>query len=596
MRYAADFPGIWSPETDEYMESIISSLLDSKGIVGYGSHNYVVNVLKKMRSKLTVRKWLEPSPKELLPFQNGVLEVKTGKLLPHSPGYRFTWSLPRVHNPLATNWSPIHRWMDEATGGNQQMQKILLCWLNALLKGRSDLQVFLHLTGPGGSGKGTFTRLCTALVGERNNYNSTLEDWNGNRFESANAYRKRLVTFPDEDKYSGGLGRFKQMTGGDLIRGEEKGKKAFQYIYDGMVLVVSNYPIFAGDTSSGLARRLLMVPFTHQVPKSQRRNLEQEFAPYLDALTNYVLALPDEEVTSTLLQLANESPQVTEQVWDYRMRTDSIAAWINECCIHDPDAMTPVGSDKDQAEALFGSYWQYCQRTGGKPKGSREFSPSLLDLCNHILHWTDVQKLCRNNGKFITGLRLRSDADANLPNPIDALSTTQVTGDCRHGDGLSDGLKLALDKERDGSDGSTQFPNYPDENPGIFTMVESAAPQNLERVSLPSLPSLSNPGLGFSPSPHPSVTESLPVTAIRAESSQQLILPTAPLAQSPSPEVGGLVEVWMCGEWVKAQLLSVPNDHPDPCQRTTGWKTRILATGLERYFWNANEFRQASGG
>jgi len=434
--------------------------------------------------------------------------------------------------------------------GNPCPEKALaLAWRLVAASLPLGLQVFLHLTGPGGSGKGTFTRLFTALVAERNNYNSTLEDSNGNRFESANAYRNRLVTFPDEDKYSGGLGRFKQMTAGDLIRGEEKGKKAFQYIYDGMVMVVSNYPIFAGATSSGLTRRLLMVPFTHQFPKSQRRNLEQEFAPYLDALTNYVLALPDSEVTSTLLQLAKASPEVVEQVWDYRMWTDSIAAWINECCIHDPDALTPVGSDKDNAEALFGSYWQYCQRTGGKPKGSREFSPSLLDLCNHILHWADVQKLCRNHGKFITGLRLRSDADANLPNPIDALSTTQVTGDCRHGDGLSDGLKLALDKESDGSDGSIQFPNYLEGNQEIFTTVESVSVQNLEKVSDPSLPSLSNPGLGFSPSPHPSVTDSLPVTSVQSESSQQLLLPTAPLPQLQSPEVGGSVPAAVTASW-----------------------------------------------
>ena len=49
MRYEADEPGCWSPETDEFIESIVSEIIDGKGISGYGSNAYVVNVKKKIR-------------------------------------------------------------------------------------------------------------------------------------------------------------------------------------------------------------------------------------------------------------------------------------------------------------------------------------------------------------------------------------------------------------------------------------------------------------------------------------------------------------------------------------------------------------------
>ncbi len=457
MRYEADYPGVWSTETDDLIESLIDQALESKGISGYGSSSYVTNVMKAMKRRLLVRKWQERSPKELLPYQNGVLEVQTGKMLHHAPGYRFTWSLPRTHNPLANDWQPISDWMDAVTGGNGGVKKILLCWLNAVLKGRSDLQIFLHLTGPGGTGKGTFMRLCVALIGDRNNHSSSLHDWNNNRFETANAYHKRLITFPDEDKYSGGLGRFKSLTGGDHLRGEEKGKKAFQYVFDGMAMLASNYPIFAGDSSSGMARRCLMLPFVQQVTKGRRRNLEQEFAPYLDALTNYVLSIPDEEVTATLLQLSDESPEVIEQTWEYRMRTDSIAAWLNECVIHDPSAMEQVGADKDDTNTLFGSYSQYCQRTGSRAKGLREFSPSLEDLCNHILQWADVAKIAPRNRKFFKGLRLRqSGKDDAIPNPIEALSTSNDTGQPVTSYGFGYGSEPLQNKECYGCYGSNK--------------------------------------------------------------------------------------------------------------------------------------------
>lgn len=544
MSYGTDFTGVWSPESQEYIESIVSGILDSKGI-NYGSHSYVVNVTRKMRSLLIVRKWLEPSPKELLPFSNGVLEISTGKLLDHSPGRRFTWSLPRAHNPLAVNWEPINRWMDEATGGNEQIKQILLCWLNAVLKGRSDLQRFLHLTGPGGSGKGTFMRLCTALIGERNNYSSSLHDWNSNRFEPANGYKKRLITFADEDKYTGSLGRFKSLTGGDHLRGEEKGKKAFQYTYDGMTMMASNFPIFAADTSSGIARRLLLVPFNYQPPKASRRDLEREFSSHLDALTNYVLSIPDDQVKDTLLSLGDESPEVVGQAWEYRMRTDSVAAWLNECCIIDPEAMEQIGADKDNAATLFGSYHQYCHRTGSRAKGSREFSPGLLDLCQNILGWRDIEKVTKSNGKFIRGLRLRTDGDANLLNPIDALSIPKpVTGATRHGDGWSDGSGCLFSKESDGCDGSTQFLREIDQASLIKSEILQNSIEAGHEPVHPSLPLQSSPGAGFDPSLHPSVTGESPVTANPE--------PSAPQAEpQPDLKVGDRVEG--CGSGSKYQ-------------------------------------------
>ncbi|MEB3190882.1 MAG: DUF3854 domain-containing protein [Snowella sp.] len=275
MRYEADSPGVWSSESPEFIESLIYQVLTSKNIEGYGGNTYIANIVKILRHQLLIRKWKERSPSELIPFQNGVLELATGKLLPHNPGYRFTWSMPREHNILAKDWSLIDQFFNTVSKGNPQVKKLLLCFCNAVLKGRSDLQKFLHLIGPGGSGKGTFTRLLTDLIGQSNTHTSNLEEWCGNRFEAANAYQKRLVIFPDEDKKVGNLGRFKSLMGQDLLRAEEKGRKAFQYQFGGMVILSSNFPIFQGDNSSGMTRRTILVSFNHVPAPSDRRDLNR---------------------------------------------------------------------------------------------------------------------------------------------------------------------------------------------------------------------------------------------------------------------------------------------------------------------------------
>jgi ABC-type phosphate transport system substrate-binding protein len=46
VRYGADQPGMWSVETDEFMESIVSGILDAQGIIGYNSHSYITNIIK----------------------------------------------------------------------------------------------------------------------------------------------------------------------------------------------------------------------------------------------------------------------------------------------------------------------------------------------------------------------------------------------------------------------------------------------------------------------------------------------------------------------------------------------------------------------
>lgn len=542
LRYGADSPGVWSVETEEYIEAIVGSILDGKGITGYGNHSYLTNVVKTLRRLLIVRRWSERSPKELLPFINGVLEVATGKLLPHSPGYRLTWQLPRHHDPHATDWSTIDAYLDHLSGGKPAIKEILLCFCNAVLTGRSDLQKFLHLIGLAGSGKGTFARLLTDLIGADNIYSGTLEDWCSNRFESANAYKQRLVVFWDEDKQTGKLGKFLSLTGGDWIRAEEKGKKAFQYRYDGMVVVLSNLPIFTGDAASRIARRVITVPCNSSVPIGQRRDLNAEFTSELDAFTNHVLSIPDAHVTRVLTGLV-DIPECTLEFWENRIRTDSIAAWLNDWVIYDVLAETPIGSDKNEWEqgtisTLYGSYCYHCKQSGTSPKANKNFSPDLLELCRSVLGW-EVERKVTKTGKLIRGLRLRTDGDVNLPTH-DYLLMQKVTGGGESDDEWGDGSQPLPDKDLSQSDGSTLTPER-DQSTDLLLATSVDLEQEVDNLESPQLNSLPVAAIELSP---PAVTAAVTAAVTTAvagavpglSASANALNAFAPVPASQSPE------------------------------------------------------------
>jgi putative DNA primase/helicase len=440
-RYAADFDGVWSNESPEYVESIVYKILGNEGAYNFGP-DYVTGVVKILRHELIERQWNQVSSLKFLPFLNGVAEISTGELLPHSPQYRLTWCLPRNYSALAGSWENINTFLEHLAAGNADIKELLICYCNAVIKGRYDLQKFLHLIGLGGTGKGTFTRLLTELIGKQNVLVTNLPIWCTNQFEGANAFGKRLVIFPDEDPYRGTIGRFLSLTGEDQVRAEEKRQKSFNFDYQGMTLVVSNFPVFSGGSSSRAKRRTITVPCNNTVPEAKRQQLSTVFEPELAAFTNYLLSLSDDHVTA-VLKGKKEIPECTLEFWNNQMKGDSVAAWINDKVIFDVNALTAIGNDKneggngDQVCTLFGSYNRHCQASGDSPKSVKVFSPDLIELCQTILKWS-VQKEHTKTGKFLRGLRLRTSLDEHIPT-YDYLLMERVTGQVTDGDGSGDG-------------------------------------------------------------------------------------------------------------------------------------------------------------
>lgn len=391
-----DGKGMWVTCSNEYIFCEVRKYLEET--IPTFNPSYVRNVIEFALGEILHEGWTEASNLLYIPFTNGVLEVGVGQLLPHSPDYGFTWQLPRPYSAIESSWGNIDRFLDELCVGNKQLRDIAIAFCNAVLTGRSDLQKFLYLFGSGANGKGAFMVLLSMLVGKENTHSTTIADLNENRFEAANLKDKRLILMTDEDKRVGGLSVFKSATGQDPIRYERKGKDANNFIFKGMFVIAANSPTFVGDSNFAIKRRKLDFPCLARIAENDRRDLTPEFEANLTAFTTYLLALPDEGVTATI-RGAGSVEAVKQLNWEMTIREDSIAAFYDEKLIIDPGGSIGCGN-------LYKSYQGYCDESGLKSKSIKNFTPSLLELCNDSLGHSIAHKHTRN-GKEIKGLRLR---------------------------------------------------------------------------------------------------------------------------------------------------------------------------------------------
>jgi putative DNA primase/helicase len=404
-----DGKGMWVTCSNEYIFCEVRKYLEET--IPNFSPSYVRNVIEFAIGEILHEGWTEASNLLYMPFTNGVLEVKTGQLLPHSPDYGFTWQLPRPYSAIdlsqVTDVSKlslicplIDKFLNEFCVGNEQLKDIAIAFCNAVLTGRSDLQKFLYLFGSGANGKGAFMVLLSMLVGKENTHSTTIADLNENRFEAANLKDKRLVLMTDEDKRVGGLSVFKSATGQDPIRYERKGKDANNFIFKGMFVIAANSPTFVGDSNFAIKRRKVDFPCLAKVAENDRRDLTPEFEADLTAFTTYLLSLPDEWVTATI-RGAGSVEAVKELNWQMTIREDSIAAFYSDKLIIDPNGSIPCGQ-------LYKGYQSYCEDSGLKPKSLNNFTPSLIELCNDSLGHSIAKKKASGNN-VIKGIRLRED-------------------------------------------------------------------------------------------------------------------------------------------------------------------------------------------
>jgi len=458
--------GIWYLQDDQHIKRRIVKTLDTfitAGILPRYTSATVTSVYQILKAKMLKsidggRTPIWNKGRRFVAFKNGILDPDKQQFSAgnHKDLYMRT-KLGYDYDPAAK--CPLFlSWLEQAVGTEKVI--ILQAFLRALVTGYVTGEKFLHLIGPGGTGKSTLQQILIALAGYGGTHTSDLETIETNRFETHNLIGKRLLLLTDEASFSKRLDTLKKLTSSsDTLRAERKyGTQTINFKPELMVCIASNEHISSSDISSGLERRRLTIVMDKVVAPSQRRNLinvfedriEGELAPELSGIVSWALSMSYSDMRDVLSNPVKHCPTLNTTDIEALVFNNPICAWLSDCCLFAPNSVTAIGGgafrpSTDESERglyvknayveLYASYVNFCKSNGYKHAAKQRFVDRLKETAQNVLKVRGVEPRLVGGKAVVTGLRLKAFdvttdratyGDSRLPSPIEWASNPSL--------------------------------------------------------------------------------------------------------------------------------------------------------------------------
>lgn len=224
--------------------------------------------------KLMVPEMSKPA-RHLIGFRNGVFDTRTGIFSSHRKDNwlrtvnSVDYSQAKPGENLAEHAPHFWQWLTRAANQQSEKQERILAALFMVLANRYDWQLFLEVTGPGGSGKSVMAAIARMLAGNDNTTSASIETLESSR-ERASLVGYSLIILPDQEKWSGDGAGIKAITGGDAVAIDPKYRDAYSAHIPAVILAVNNNPMQFSDRSGGVSRRRVIITFPEVIPANER--------------------------------------------------------------------------------------------------------------------------------------------------------------------------------------------------------------------------------------------------------------------------------------------------------------------------------------
>jgi putative DNA primase/helicase len=306
----------------------------------------------------------------LLNTPGGIIDLKTGDMLPHDPEQYIT------KITVVTPGGDCPRWLqflDEITGGDIELQRFLQRVAGYSLTGSTREHALFFFYGTGGNGKGVFLNTVSAILGDYAAV-APMETFTATPSERhptdlAGLRGARLVTSQEtEEGRRWAEAKIKALTGGDPITARFMRQDFFTYQPAFKLVIAGNYRPGLRGVDEAIRRRFHLVPFTVTIPGDRRDpDLTEKLRTERSGILQWAI-----EGCLDWQRIGLAAPAVVRQATvTYLSEEDAIARWVDECCV--------TGRQHWCASSLLWSSWQRWATQAAEPVGSQKRFGTALE-------------------------------------------------------------------------------------------------------------------------------------------------------------------------------------------------------------------------
>ncbi|MEB0963654.1 DUF5906 domain-containing protein [Citrobacter braakii] len=411
---------VWMPVSDKELQRSMAKIFIDAGI-SY-SQNAIKFAVDTMKLSLPV---MGGADRNLIGFSNGVFDTRTGNFREHNKNdwllnaSELPFSPPAEGETLATHAPNFWKWLRRSVANNNRKADRVLAALFMVLASRYDWQLFLEVTGPGGSGKSVMAEICTMLAGKANTVSASMKALEDAR-ERALVVGFSLIIMPDMTRYAGDGAGIKAITGGDKVAIDPKHKAPYSTRIPAVVLAVNNNAMSFSDRSGGISRRRVIFNFSEVVPENERdpmlvEKIEGELAVVIRHL---LTRFSDQDEARRLLY----EQQKSEEALVIKREGDSLVDFCGYLMSLVKCEGMMVGNAGivpfSPRRYLYHAYLAYMSAHGlGKPVSLKRFG---TDMPGAMAEYGKEYKRAKctkgpDKGRVITNVLLDDDADGWLP-------------------------------------------------------------------------------------------------------------------------------------------------------------------------------------
>ena len=328
---------------------------------------------------------------------NGVINLRTGELMPHAPGNMVRNASPVVYDPAAQcpRWE---QFLNEVTKSDANYSAYLRDAVGYTLTGEVSDEVMFFMYGTGSNGKSVFVNVLSHIFGD---YATTIDSKmlmasrHGDSREGASPgmlsiVGKRLVLANEVEEGSKfSSNQVKTLAGSEAISARPLYGDPIVFWPNHKLWQRGNSKPIVTETTIGIWRRILLLPFNAQFSK---KGLDPLLTHKLIAESPGILRWAVEGAKRWYAngnRLSRPPLVVLKSTREYRNDSDLVGQWLGDRCRLDEPSVETLNT------LIYASYSDWANKNGYHPLSAAMLTKKLAERGVEVVRKRDGKHLVR---------------------------------------------------------------------------------------------------------------------------------------------------------------------------------------------------------